>query len=89
MDSPRHLNVRLFLILDTKTGRYYQGDTQYNPWISNAFTDSFNHARLFVTPEDAGRLVENFSRTRYEFDGNTRIAPDRLKVMEIVLTPAF
>lgn len=79
-----------FVIVDTAHGKgcnLYQGETDYVPWIVDAFTNVLQYAKRYSSLEEAQRDCDRFTRERFEFDGNTPLKPGRLKVMKIVLVP--
>ena len=45
------LIVETFYIVDRKTNKFYRGETEYIPWIVNAFTDRFQFARVYQTDD--------------------------------------
>lgn len=82
--------INQFVIVDTaysKGCNLYQGETDYVPWIVNAFTNDLQYAKRYESIEEAQRDCDRFTRERFEFDGNTPLRPGRLKVMKIVLVP--
>ena len=79
-----------FVIVDTacsKSCNLYQGETDYVPWIVNAFTNDLQYAKRYESIEEAQKDCDRFTRERFEFDGNTPLKPGRLKVMKLVLSP--
>ena len=79
-----------YVIVDTKEGRInnlFSTDTGYIPWIVHAFTDELRFARIYHSRELAEADCDYFTRTKFEFDGNTPLKPGRLKVMKIALVP--
>lgn len=75
------LIMESFYIVDRKTNKFYRGETEYIPWIVNAFTDRFQFARVYQTAEEARKVCEEFQRTKQGFDGNTPLEKDRLMVV--------
>lgn len=78
-----------YVILDTKENKFYAGENGCSPWIIYAFTEDIRRAYFFTDLELVEKLREKFSKTRYEFDGNTPICPTRLKVCKLGLTMDF
>lgn len=77
----------LYVIVDTETGRFYQGDTDYLPWIACAFGDCLECAARYSDKDKAKDDIEYFEMYKTGFDGNTPLRKGRLAVMQITLTP--
>lgn len=78
-----------YVIVDTesRTNRLFSADTEYIPWILHAFTDRIDCARIYYSRERAEADCDRFTKTKFEFDGNTPLKPGRLKVMKLALVP--
>lgn len=79
-----------YVIVDTKECRInnlFSADTGYTPWIVHAFTDCLACASIYHSREQAMADCDYFTRTKFEFDGNTPLKPGRLKVMKLALVP--
>lgn len=72
-----------YYIVDTKNNRFYMGETEYIPWILNAFTDSLEWAFAFEDEKTAKETCERFMRVKCGFDGNTPLDAGRLAVMKM------
>lgn len=72
-----------YYIADTETGRLYMGETEYIPWVLNAFTDDYRFALPFDDINVAKELCEGFYKTKTEFDGNTPLKVGRLSVVKV------
>lgn len=77
----------LYVIVDTKSDRFYQGETEYIPWIVYAFTFDLRDAVWYDNKEQATSDIAQFEETKTEFDGNTPLEKRRLVVKQITLTP--
>lgn len=77
----------IFVIVDTETGNFYQGGTEYTPWIINAFTNRLSFALKYESKDKAYEDLKWFEETKTEFDGNTPLKKGRLAVMQITLKP--
>lgn len=76
-----------FVIVDTETGKFYQGETDYLPWIACAFIDCLEYAMRYADKDTAKNDIAQFEKYMTEFDGNTPLKKGRLVVMQIALTP--
>lgn len=76
-----------FVIVDTETGKFYQGETDYLPWIAYAFIDCLECSVRYADKDTAKNDIAQFEEYMTEFDGNTPLKKGRLVVMQIALTP--
>lgn len=79
-----------YVIVDTGdrvANRLFYNDSPYRPWIVHSFTDELRFALLYDSRERAEADCDYFTRTKFEFDGNTPLEPGRLKVMKLALVP--
>lgn len=79
-----------YVIVDTGDrvcNRLFYNDSPYRPWIIHSFTDELRFAIQYNSLEEAKKDCENFMKTKFEFDGNTPLAPGRLQVMKVALVP--
>lgn len=79
-----------YVIVDTGDrvcSRLFYNNSPYHPWIVHSFMDNLNFAALYHSLEEARKDCDYFTRTKFEFDGETPPAPGRLRVMKVVLVP--
>ena len=74
-----------YYIIDTETGRLFMGDTEYCPWILNAFTDHVLHAYAFYREDEAKRWCARYEKTKTDYNGNTPLKKGRLAVAKLEL----
>lgn len=73
-----------YMIADPE-GRFFRGWTDSIPLIIHGFTESLDFAARFDSLEAAKNTKATLLEGLYEFDGNTKVSVDYLKIVKIEL----